>query len=69
MIDSPAMVGGIQNGDVIVKLGTQEIRSFREYKEAMMKCQPGDTTMVTLRRPSKEGYVEFSYEIELEALK
>lgn len=69
VIDSPAMVGGIQNGDVIVKLGTQEIRSFREYKEAMMKCQPGDTTMVTLRRPSKEGYVEFSYEIELEALK
>lgn len=69
VIDSPAMVGGIQNGDVIIKLGTQDIRSFREYKEAMMKCQPGDTTMVTLRRPSKEGYVEFSYEIELEALK
>lgn len=69
VIDSPAMRGGIQNGDVIVKLGTQDIKSFRDYKDAMMKCQPGDTTMITVKRPSKEGYVEFSYEIELEALK
>lgn len=69
VVDSPAMGGGIQNGDVIVKLGTTDIKSFAEYKTAISKCQPGDSTMVTVKRLGKEGYVEFSYEIYLEALK
>ena len=69
VVDSPAMNSGIQNGDVIVKLGTTDIRSFSDYKVAMNKCQPGDTAMVTVKRLGKDGYVEFSYEIYLEALK
>lgn len=69
VVDSPAMNGGIQNGDVIVKLGTTDIRSFNDYRVAMSKCQPGDTAMVTVKRLGKDGYVEFSYEIYLEALK
>ena len=69
VVDSPAMKNGIQNGDVIVKLGTTNIRSFRDYRVAMGKCQPGDTTMVTVKRLGKDGYVEVSYEIYLEALK
>ena len=68
VVDSPAMKGGIQNGDVIVKLGTTDIRSFRDYKVAISKCQPGDMAMVTVKRLGKDGYVEFSYEIYLEAL-
>lgn len=69
VVDSPAMNSGIQNGDVIVKLGTTDIRSFNDYRVAMSKCQPGDTAMVTVKRLGKDGYVEFSYEIYLEALK
>lgn len=69
VVDSPAMKGGIQNGDVIVKLGTTNINSFKDYKDAIYKCQPGDTAMVTVKRLGKDGYVEFSYEIYLEALK
>ena len=69
VVDSPAMSGGIQNGDVIVKLGTTDIRTFNDYKLAISKCQPGDTAMVTVKRLGKDGYVEFSYEIYLEALK
>ena len=69
VVDSPAMKNGIQNGDVIVKLGTTDIRSFNDYRVAMSKCQPGDTAMVTVKRPGKDGYVEYSYEIYLEALK
>lgn len=63
--DSPAMSAGIQNGDVIVKLGTNEIGSFEDYKTAMLKCQPGDTLMVTLKRSTREGYREISYEVDL----
>ena len=69
VVDSPAMNNGIQNGDVIVKLGTTTIRSFKDYKVAMSKCQPGDVAMVTVKRLGKDGYVEFSYEIYLEAMK
>ncbi len=63
--DSPAMKAGIQNGDVIVKLGTNDIYSFSDYKEAMLKCQPKDTTAVTVKRLGREEYVDISYEVVL----
>lgn len=65
VIDSPAMEAGIQNGDVIVKLGTTDITSFSDYKDAMLKCQPDDLTMVTVKRLGRDEYVELSYEITL----
>lgn len=68
-VDSPAMKAGIQNGDIIVKLGTTDINSFNDFKEAMLKCQPGDLTVVTVKRLGKDEYVELSYEISLEAVK
>ncbi|MFT3984559.1 MAG: S1C family serine protease [Lachnospiraceae bacterium] len=68
IIDSPAMQQGIQNGDVIIKMGTAEITSFSDFKEAMLKCQPGDLTMVTVKRLGKDEYVELSYEVTLGTL-
>ena len=68
VIDSPAMEAGIQNGDVIVKIGTTEISSFESFKDAMLKCQPGDLMMVTVLRQSRFAYTEVSYEITLGTL-
>lgn len=68
IIDSPAMQQGIQNGDVIVKMGTSEITSFADFKEAMLKAQPGDLTVVTVKRLGKDEYVELSYEVTLGTL-
>lgn len=65
VIDSPAMEAGIQNGDVIVKLGTTDITSFADYKDTMLKCQPEDLMMVTVKRMGRDEYVELSYEITL----
>ena len=65
VIDSPAMEAGIQNGDVIVKLGTTDITSYNDYKDAMLKCQPEDLMMVTVKRKGRMEYVELSYEITL----
>lgn len=65
IVDSPAMKEGIQNGDVIVKLGTDEIKSFKDYKETMLKCQPGDLMMVTVKRLGIDGYMEIPFEITL----
>lgn len=69
VVDSPAMDGGIQNGDIIVKLGTKDIKSFSDYTNAINKSQPGDIAVVTVMRPGKDEYKEFSYEITLEAYK
>ena len=65
VLDSPAMKAGIQNGDVIVKLGTKDIFSFSDYKEAMLKSQPKDATTVTIKRLGREEYVDISYEVVL----
>lgn len=69
VIDSPAMQAGIQNGDVIVKIGTTEINSFEAFKEAILKYQPGDQMMVTVMRQGRLDYTEASYEITLGTLK
>ncbi|MCR4923150.1 MAG: S1C family serine protease, partial [Lachnospiraceae bacterium] len=63
--DSPAMRSGIQNGDVIVKLGTDDISSFSDYMDSILKYQPGETITLTVKRLGKEEYVDISYEIEL----
>lgn len=64
-LDSPAMEAGIQNGDIIVKLGTSEITSFDTFKNAMLRSQPGDLMMVTVMRQGVDAYREHSYEVKL----
>ena len=64
--DSPAMKAGIRNGDVIVKMGTIDIGSFTDYKQAILKYQPGEIITVTLQRPGRDEYMEMAYEITLE---
>ncbi len=67
--DSPAMNVGIRNGDVIVKMGTIEITSFTDYRQAILKYQPQDVVTVMLERPGRDGYTEMTYEVTLEELK
>ncbi|MCR5673097.1 MAG: S1C family serine protease [Lachnospiraceae bacterium] len=67
--DSPAMSAGIRNGDVIVKMGTIEIGSFTDYKQAVLKYQPQDIVTVMLERPGRDGYTEMTYEVTLEELR
>lgn len=67
--DSPAMNTGIRIGDVIVKIGTIEITSFTDYKQAILKYQPEEIVTVTLQRPGRDEYTEMTYEVTLEELK
>ena len=67
--DSPAMNVGIRNGDVIIKMGTIDIGSFTDYKQAILKYQPQDVVTVTLERPDRDEYTEMTYEVTLEELK
>ena len=68
-MDSPAMVAGIQSGDVIVKMGTEEITSFKEYKEEMMTLLPDSQITLTVMRQVQDEYQEMTVDVILETLK
>lgn len=68
LVDSPAMEQGLQNGDIITKIGTTDITSFADFKDVMLKCQPGDLMMITVKRLGRDEYVEVNYEIKLGVL-
>jgi len=63
-LDSPAMSGGIQSGDVITRLGTADISSLSDYTEQLMKYQPGDEAVITVQRYSQGEYQEMTFEID-----
>ena len=69
VMDSPAMVAGIQSGDVIVKMGTEEITSFKEYKEEMMTLLPDSQITLTVMRQVQDEYQEMTLDVILETLK
>ncbi len=66
--DSPAMECGMQSGDVITMIGTNEIRSFSDFESAMERCQPGDETVITVERASRREYTEMTFEVKLGTL-
>ena len=65
-LDSPALNAGIQSGDVITRLGTAEISSFRDYMEQMMKYQPGDEAVITVQRYSKGEFQEMTFDVTID---
>lgn len=63
--DSPAMHGGIQNGDVIVGVGDKIITSFSNYSNALMQMEPGQTMHLHVMRQVMGEYKEMTFEIML----
>jgi hypothetical protein len=55
---SPAEKAGIRVGDVILKIGADEIRDDKTYRDSMAKRKPGETLSVTLRRGAEQQTVE-----------
>ncbi len=64
-MDSPAMEGGIQSGDVIVKIGTEGIRSFADYNRVIMSLTPDSLVTLTIMRQTLNGYQEMAVDAVL----
>lgn len=62
---SPAMRVGISNGDVIVKIGDQDITSFREYRSAVLSLSPQSNVMMKVMRYDGKEFHEMEIEVEL----
>ena len=68
VMDSPAMRGGIQSGDIIVSMDKKKISSFTDYIKILSECTPGDTKEVVLMRQSQEVYKTAKVEVVIESL-
>ena len=61
--DSPAMLAGMKEYDVVVKIGEDEISSFRQYRDRLNQLTPGQTVILTAMRRGAEGYAEVEFEV------
>lgn len=63
-MNSPAMLAGIQQGDVITSISDRDVSKFSDYTSALLLFEPGQTVDVTVMRQSQEEYKEMSFTIE-----
>lgn len=67
ILDGPAYLAGIQNGDILTKIGTVEIDSFREFQAQMESLKTGEQISVTIQRKGIEDFKEIEYNINIGA--
>lgn len=63
--DSPAMLGGIQQGDIIVSIDDVAVESFSDYITILMGKKAGADIDLVLMRQSQEEYKEMTLTITL----
>lgn len=66
-MDSPAMQAGLQNGDIITKVGEEDIVSYAEFVNILMKAQVGQNLRLTVARQNqgKGEYQEMAVTVTL----
>ncbi len=67
--DSPAMISGLQTGDVIAAVNKKEILSMKDYQQILLTLKKGDEVKITVNRQSAEGYKKFSCTVEAGVLR
>ena len=66
-MDSPAMLAGIQRGDVIVEMDGIRIDNCINYTSVIQRLEAGQTIVVVVQRLSQDSYRRMEMEITLEA--
>lgn len=64
-MDSPAMLAGIRQGDVIVAMGENEVDSFEAYTRQLLKMEAGTSVDFKVMRLAQNEYKEMSFSIVL----
>ena len=63
-MDSPAMVNGIQKGDIIVQVGGTQIHSATDYMNAVRGCTVDKDVEITILRASKDDYEQMMFTVQ-----
>lgn len=64
-MDSPSMLAGIQQGDVLTAINGNPLFTYSEYTTVLLQMQPGDTVKLTVMRLAQDEYKEMQFAIEL----
>lgn len=62
-MDSPVMLAGIQQGDVLVAIDNEEIESYEDYVKVLMNLEAGETVELTVMRQAQSEYREMKVEV------
>lgn len=62
-MDSPAMLNGIQKGDIIVKAGAQTVYAVSDYMNVLRNASLETPLKISVLRASKDGYEKMQFEI------
>lgn len=57
----PAQIAGLQKGDILIKMGDDEVRNVEGYMKALAKANKGDTIKVKVLRDGKEKEVDVTF--------
>ncbi len=63
-MDSPAMLNGMQKGDIIVQVGAQEIRSPSDYMNALRAAVIDRNLKIIVQRTSGDSYEEMTFTVQ-----
>ncbi len=63
---SPAMLAGIQKGDVIVAINGNTIQKFANYSTTLLNLEVGQSVKIVIQRPVQSVYKEMEMEITLQ---
>lgn len=65
--NGPAYNAGIQNGDIITKVGEKVISTIKDYQNAVDALKAGEVINVTIQRKGIEKYKELEYQVTVGA--
>lgn len=65
--DGPAYNAGIQNGDVITKIGSREITSMKDFQAALENLESGAVAGVTIERNGRDQYATLEFQVTIGA--
>ena len=60
MLDSPAFNAGLQNGDVIIEMGGEEIYSIEAYESKVLELKPGAAIEIVVSRQGMDEYLRLT---------
>ncbi len=67
-MDSPAMVAGLQKGDVITKMGGEAIFTVDSYESKLLELKPDERVKIVVERQSAGGYKEITCTVDVSVL-
>ena len=65
--DSPAFFAGIQSGDIITSVGSENVATTRTFQNVLFTMEPGSSVVMYISRPGKDGYRNIEITLELGA--